>query len=368
MEKIIKNYDELKSMCLKSNQKLFLADFFIDLKAQVDLVFVELIKMNNDDDDERISNNYTEIINKIELFEQICYKQARTIISHDQIKFIQKRIESISNQNILDDTDTDYDEINELIETQLYKLEKMLFNNKTIYFINNQSSINKNFLIIINDEYIRKKILDNNSNNNVVELTGEHLKALYLLNNKIYNLNTILNVNEFNLDLSNLKELDFLENQIAHIKPNTFFGLDQLARLDLERNLLRSIDSKTFNGLNSTKIRKIFLDGNKIKHIQFKTFTRLTKLTEINISFNRLVNIDSKLLNGLNNLQILNLNNNRIEQLPTDIFDGLTSLKEIHFSNNQLSDLEANTFKGLVNLTFLDLSYSKFAFFVYNIL
>ncbi len=27
----------------------------------------KLIKMNNDDDDETISNNYTEIINKIEL-------------------------------------------------------------------------------------------------------------------------------------------------------------------------------------------------------------------------------------------------------------------------------------------------------------
>lgn len=361
MEKIIKNYDELKSMCLKSNQKLYLADFFIDLKAQVDLAFVKLIKNN----DETISNNYIEIINKIELFEQICYKQAKTI-SHDQIQFIQKRIESSNNnnKNILDDTN--YDEINELIEIQLYKLEKMLFNNKTIYFINNNNnsnSIDKNFLIIINDEYIRKKILDN-SNNNVIQLTGEHLKALYLLNNKIYNLNIILNVNEFNLDLCNLNELDFLENQIAFIKPNTFSGLNQLTRLDLERNLLRSIDSKTFNGLNSTKIRKIFLDGNKIKQIHFKTFTRLTKLTEINISFNRLANIDSKLLNGLNDLQILNLNNNRIEQLSSDIFDGLTSLKEIHFSNNQLSDLAPNTFKGLVNLTFLDLSYSKFAFFV----
>ena len=354
MEKIIKNYDELKSMCLKSNQRLYLADFFIDLKAQVDLVFEKLIKNN----DETISNNYIEIINKIELFEQNCYKQAKTI-SHDQIKFIQKRIESSNNNNnILDDTN--YDEINELIEIQLYKLEKMLFNNKTIYFINNNNNnINKNFLIIINDEYI----LDN-SNNNVIELTGEHLKALYLLNNKIHNLNIILNVNEFNLDLCNLNELDFLENQIAFIKPNTFFGLNQLTRLDLERNLLRSIDSKTFNGLNSTKIRKIFLDGNKIKHIHFKTFTRLTKLTEINISFNRLANIDSKLLNGLNNLQILNLNNNRIEQLSSNIFDGLTSLKEIHFSNNQLSGLESNTFKGLVNLTFLDLSYSKFAYFV----
>ena len=124
MEKI---KEELKLM--QSNPKLYLANYFQDLKRDVDLTFFRK-------EDEK--SKYLEIINKIEEIEQGYYLKSKPFNTFDQVI----EIESLDEQSIDD---------------LKYKIEMELFQNKSILFIK------KSFLLLINDAYLRQSILDNYS-------------------------------------------------------------------------------------------------------------------------------------------------------------------------------------------------------------
>ena len=91
-----------------------------------------------------------DIINKIESFEQDAFNKwsSKCINTYDtEIKSIEDQLNKL-----------DLTEITKQIDEVKYKIEKILFSNKSILFIEKDS-----FLLIINDEYIQKSSIENYS-------------------------------------------------------------------------------------------------------------------------------------------------------------------------------------------------------------
>jgi hypothetical protein len=187
MEKInaFKNFDELKSIFY--NPRLYLADYFIDLRSQVDLFFC--LKRN-------MANDWLEIIERINSFEKETYNSVSLIqIFLSNMQLIEIKLKSI---------DSDHIKIIQQIKELKQNIEKILFSNKTIAFIKDFKNETKNFLIIINDEYLSNNALFYSYTTETIILNNEQLKSLYLMQ-QLWKCKR--NVNEFNLNVKNLKEL-----------------------------------------------------------------------------------------------------------------------------------------------------------------
>lgn len=159
--------DELK------NLKLYYANYFIDLKAEA------VFECNKNDK----QKDYLNIINRIELFEQNCYKS-----TSKEAKFI----------------------------------------NKTIHFCTYNEV--KSILIITNDEYISKNdlITIQKKSKSIELLTNEKLKAIYLFQTKLPEIHhSDESIIEFDLNFSHLKRICLEKYKIESIDLNTFSGLEQ---------------------------------------------------------------------------------------------------------------------------------------------
>jgi hypothetical protein len=149
MNETINQINELKQM--QQFPRYYLAEYFHELKAQVDTKYA--LKLDEKD-------KYLEIINNIESFEQDAYNKwssKRINAYDDDIKLIEDKL----NNNLNNVT-----EIKKLIGEVKYKIEKMIFSNKTILFIDKKTRFNlksNSFLLIVNDEYISNSLIRNNS-------------------------------------------------------------------------------------------------------------------------------------------------------------------------------------------------------------
>ena len=117
MNEILNQIGELKKM--QQFPRYYLSQYFDDLKAQVDTKYA--LRLDEKD-------KYLEIINNIESFEQNAYNRwndRRIKTYHDEINLIE---EKLNNNFSLTD-------ITKLIDEIKYKIEKMLFSNKSILFI-----------------------------------------------------------------------------------------------------------------------------------------------------------------------------------------------------------------------------------------
>jgi Leucine-rich repeat (LRR) protein len=362
MDDIMKQIDELKQM--QKFPKFYLSKYFDDLKNEIDLKYA--VKQ-----DEQVK--YIEIIKNIELFEQDAYKKSQSFNTFDkEIKLIEDKL-----------NDSNLTELAQLIDELKYKIEKILFSNKSIFFydiVYNDYS----FLIIINDEYIRKnncveyyymlKLLTKNKlngwiSNNIIERTPNK-NSINVLNISIaaeedINLasyscvsNFIKEIHENTLnDLSNLKSLEFNRNLIDEINPNLFRGLFNLMSIDFSENQIEVIHEDTFNGL--TNLKKIYFCENKIKEINPNVFNGLTNLENIDFSGNKIEEIHENTFNGLTSLKTVDFSYNQIKEIHPKLLNRLASLEIIVFTGNKIEVIHENTFNGLTNLKKIDFNFNQ---------
>ena len=183
----IKNEIEAIKM-IQLHPKFYVANYFSDLKTQVDLLFA--LKLDE-------KNKYMEIINTIELVEQECYHKIKSFI-----KFNDEIDQAQMNNDI------------KLLNNIKFKIEKEVFKNKTIHFIENFN--NKIFLLIINDKYLRKSRITNEYlKTNIINncLKRENLSQLIFLRAILYSNDTII---KLNINLVNL--LEKIEIYIDYVK------------------------------------------------------------------------------------------------------------------------------------------------------
>ncbi len=299
--------------------RYYLSKYFDELRSQVDTKYA----LNSDEIDK-----YLEIINRIELFERDAYNNwpSRGINEYDKkIKSIENKLNN-NNLNNLND-------IAQLIDEVKSKIEKTIFSNKSILFIDEKSRFyfaRNSFLLIINDEHIRMSCIDKKKKLTMAELllsnepiqiselfpsykslTRNELNNLFL-KEKLQNINTNSS-DVFNLDILDQKEIIFYYKSISKIHKNSFNRLTKLEKIDFNFNQIEKIHRKLFNGLVNLTV--IDFSINKIKKIHPKMFFGLTNLRDIDFSRNEIEQIDPYLFNGLNRLEKIDFSDNKIKEI-----------------------------------------------------
>lgn len=363
LERLQKEIDELKQMQLFP--RFYLSKYFGDMKTQVDFA----LKLDDKD-------SYLKIINNIESFEQDVYMKwnSNPINTYDNdIKLIEEKL----NSNLY---------VADLIEKVKFEIEKTLFSNKTILFINEKSwlykryrsNVNDPFLLIIMDEFI-------SSTYHCESLLTTYELNEYILIKKLKNtsiksvVSLVLGLRDFN----SLKlKTRYFSNSIKELDPNIFKGLVNLKKIDFSRNYFKKIHGNSFNGL--INIKNISFNSNRIGYeLDPLLFKGLANLKKINFSFNRIDRIHEKLfkdlailesiqfrrneirylhpelLNGLSNLNKIDLSYNKLYEIPPNLFNGLLNLKEIYFRGNSIRKIDSNLFNRLSKLKKIDFSYNR---------
>ena len=383
MDKLIKNQiQSLKSM--QKYPRFYLANYFDDLKKEVDLIFTQNVEENDlnylqlievikpfNKFFEQEKENYEEIISIIESFEQDSYNKIKPF--------------NTFNNEIQQLTSLD----NRLIDEIKYKIEKTLFSNKSIMFIKGyeyklhyRQTDWKKFLLLINDEYLRKTTIHDEKLDN---FNREKLIAYFLEQklNEIYD--NIKNFVSLNIEIEDIMLIDMSRRNNNSINPFAMNGLGKIKFICFNNNdnqIIKEIHLDTFNGL--TRLEEIYFSYNQIqelnrnifnggltclKIIDFKNnqikelnsfiFSGLINLEKIDFEVNQIKELHSSTFSGLVNLKLINFYSNIIKEIHPATFNGLKSLEEINFGWNQIKEIHMCTFNGLTSLKIVDLKYNQ---------
>ncbi|CAH1405408.1 unnamed protein product, partial [Nezara viridula] len=172
--------------------------------------------------------------------------------------------------------------------------------------------------------------------------------------------------------------LSLARNVVRELPPDAFQGFNKLKHLDLSGNLLLSIETSSFTGLEEN-LESLSLRGNRLSAFSTKplplpklvtldvshnhitevartAFLMMTSLLALNVSQNSLTTIPSSTFHSLGKLEVLDLSYNNIKVLSPELLMKLPALRWASFSHNVLQELTESAFQNLRNLTVLDLS------------
>ncbi|XP_076301903.1 uncharacterized protein LOC143220034 [Lasioglossum baleicum] len=164
------------------------------------------------------------------------------------------------------------------------------------------------------------------SNNNIINLSEDLLKAL-----------------------KSLKSLDLSENWIENIHTRSFNDLYRLENLNFSKNNLATFDTSLLKALPT--LLTLDLSYNHIHLIERTIDGTVTKVISLNLSHNNISQIPKNLFDSLSNLQYLDLSFNQIHSLEDIDLEYLHSLKVLHVNNNFLTSLDIRIFpKSVIEL------------------
>uniref|UniRef100_T1J4L4 TIR domain-containing protein n=1 Tax=Strigamia maritima TaxID=126957 RepID=T1J4L4_STRMM len=138
-----------------------------------------------------------------------------------------------------------------------------------------------------------------------------------------------------------------------------FINLKNTKELDLSQNLILSIQSGVFKGLE--RLRRLDLSGNEISDLSSELFVDISNVEILDLSDNKLT-----LLNfwfGLTQLKHVILENNQITRISENNYQLSSSLLSLNLKHNMISSLEFLFHHNSAlpsNLTSVDLSHNRF--------
>lgn len=145
----------------------------------------------------------------------------------------------------------------------------------------------------------------------------------------------------------NTTEISITSSQIENLNFNLFSPMNNLTRLDLSKNKIKTIiENSSKKGLYPLSLKSLNLSDNKIQDLKaFSTWT-FTNLTELDLSFNPIVDLDASVFNRTAQLQTLKLAATNLTSIHERTFWPLTQLKTLdlsgadivnHYGNKQFS-------------------------------
>jgi leucine-rich repeat protein SHOC2 len=143
--------------------------------------------------------------------------------------------------------------------------------------------------------------------------------------------------------LSNLTHLDLSYNKITHIS-NQINKLTQLQYFEISSNQLTQFPDDISSLLHLSELR---INNNKLKKFPSQLPSNLARL---NLNENLITSISSTTFSSLTRLERLELFENQITILPTQI-GLLTSLQELNLNNNKLSFIPSDLVSEQQNIT-----------------
>lgn len=334
--------DELKLMY--EVPRLHLSNYFDNIRTEIDISYAKK-ELNESDTNLKfeINKNWTQLIDKVNKFEFDCL---RLKITNDfNIDFKQQIDEKFKLIPITNNTDY-------MISYIKFLIEKTIFNNKTIMYLNREQMISYSPLFF-------KTIDASTSAGRLVIITNEYLGSNlveYLKNNQFYSNNKIKLLEN---EVIKLKELHNIIEDNSSLICEMELNFTNLNKIHFNYNGLKNINvSYMFDSFKY--LTCIYLGHNNLTEIDDFSFSGLKNLTLIELSWNQLNRLDKNVFKDLSNLKQLFLHANQLENLDKDIFKDLKSLNFLSLFSNKLTVIDANIFCGLLCLSRVEMHLNQF--------
>ena len=176
---------------------------------------------------------------------------------------------------------------------------------------------------------------------------GFKVKHVYLSENKIeklpeYSFGYMYSLFEIYLNNNLIEEIDVNAFGIAE---DSVAGPGLVEKLDLSYNRLKSLQPRMFSYL--TNLRYLLLNNNLIKTVDTHAFHGINFLISLDLSLNKIERLGFLSNQNMSNLRYLRLSNNNISQLRAAQFICLKSIKTLDLSSNQIKRITDCAFHGL---------------------
>ncbi|XP_035387794.1 SLIT and NTRK-like protein 4 isoform X1 [Electrophorus electricus] len=135
---------------------------------------------------------------------------------------------------------------------------------------------------------------------------------------------------------SSLYHLNFQNNLLYILYPNSFLNFTHAVSLQLGNNKLQNIEGGAFVGLSALK--QLHLNNNELKELRADTFRGIENLEYLQADYNLIKYIEKGAFNKLHKLKVLILNDNLIQSLPENIFR-FASLTHLDIRGNRIQKL-----------------------------
>ncbi|CAJ0968441.1 unnamed protein product [Ranitomeya imitator] len=135
---------------------------------------------------------------------------------------------------------------------------------------------------------------------------------------------------------SNFYHLNFQNNLLIILYPNTFLNFTHAVSLQLGNNKLQNIEGGAFMGLSALK--QLHLNNNELKILRADTFLGIENLEYLQADYNLIKYIERGAFNKLHKLKVLILNDNLISFLPDNIFR-FASLTHLDIRGNRIQKM-----------------------------
>ncbi|KAG5263267.1 hypothetical protein AALO_G00262950 [Alosa alosa] len=135
---------------------------------------------------------------------------------------------------------------------------------------------------------------------------------------------------------SSLYHLNFQNNLLYILYPNSFLNFTHAVSLQLGNNKLQNIEGGAFSGLSALK--QLHLNNNELKELRADTFRGIENLEYLQADYNLIKFIEKGAFNKLHKLKVVILNDNLIQILPENIFR-FASLTHLDIRGNRIQKL-----------------------------
>ncbi|KAJ3587788.1 hypothetical protein NHX12_011384, partial [Muraenolepis orangiensis] len=136
--------------------------------------------------------------------------------------------------------------------------------------------------------------------------------------------------------VSSLYHLNFQNNLLIILYPNSFLNFTHAISLQLGNNKLQNIEGGAFWGLSALK--QLHLNNNELKVLRADTFHGIESLEYLQADYNLIKYIEKGAFNKLHRLKVVILNDNLIQALPDNIFR-FASLTHLDIRGNRIQKL-----------------------------
>lgn len=135
---------------------------------------------------------------------------------------------------------------------------------------------------------------------------------------------------------SSLYHLNFQNNFLIVLYPNSFLNFTHAVSMQLGNNKLQNVEGGAFAGMSALK--QLHLNNNELKVLRADTFQGIENLEYLQADYNLIKYIEKGAFNKLHKLKVVILNDNLIQVLPDNIFR-FASLTHLDIRGNRIQKL-----------------------------
>ncbi|XP_023197243.1 leucine-rich repeat-containing G-protein coupled receptor 6-like isoform X2 [Xiphophorus maculatus] len=138
--------------------------------------------------------------------------------------------------------------------------------------------------------------------------------------------------------------LDLSGNRVREVRSDSFVGLWSLKFLLMSNNSIHAVHPQVLR-----------LDHNLMQHVDSSSLRNCDNLRKLDLSYNRIRTIDTRAFHSLSRLRLLHLEGNRLNMLKDGLLSRQQSLEVLLLGHNNISAIEAEALAPLRGLTLLGL-------------